>query len=264
MCVPLLRSLAEAFATGKSSSSCASWRPGRQMNPKNDEPLRSTRVQPPVASTMGRSPIGYFLQALVSIGWNNRLWFETINFARSLIAELTGLLNQHVEFYFVNEDGGEYKPLPTSYANTCSKVGQRERLPAIRLFSHNPIYTEDWRLVSPGFDPHRVSYAGPNIEPVEGTKHLARASRFLLEKPTDRTNYIGILLTGLLSLDLSVPSQPYCSTVINPSLVNRFSHKSWQSCGWPSCGKRLVQRQRRRVRKASRNNCSSWRHHHHH
>jgi hypothetical protein len=89
-------------------------------------------------------------------------------------AELTGLLNQHVEFYFVNDDGGEYKPLPSSYANTwLNNVGQRERLPVIRLFSHNPIYTEDWRLVSPGFDPQTgFFYAGPNIEPVEGTKHL--------------------------------------------------------------------------------------------
>ncbi len=51
-------------------------------------------------------------------------------------AELTGLLNQHVEFYFVNEDGGEYKPLPTSYANTwLNNVGQRERLPAIRCLA---------------------------------------------------------------------------------------------------------------------------------
>jgi hypothetical protein len=116
-------------------------------------------------------------------------------------AELTGLLNQHVEFYFVNDDGGEYKPLPTSYANTwLNNVGQRERLPAIRLFSHNPIYTEDWRLVSPGFDPQSgFYYAGPHIEPVEGTKHLDALLRdFCWRKPVDRTNYIGILLTGLL------------------------------------------------------------------
>jgi hypothetical protein len=33
-------------------------------------------------------------------------------------AELTGLLNQHVEFYFVSDEGGEYKPLPPAYANT--------------------------------------------------------------------------------------------------------------------------------------------------
>jgi hypothetical protein len=116
-------------------------------------------------------------------------------------AELTGMLNQHVEFYFVNDDGGEYKPLPSSYANTwLNNVGQRERLPAIRLFSHNPIYTEDWRLVSPGFDPQSgFYYAGPQIEPVEGTKHLDALLRdFCWKKPTDRTNYIGILLTGLL------------------------------------------------------------------
>lgn len=116
-------------------------------------------------------------------------------------AELTGLLNQHVEFYFVNDDGGEYKPLPTSYANTwLNNVSQRKRLPSIELFSHNPIYTEDWRLVRPGFDPQSgFYYAGPQIEPVEGTKHLDALLRdFCWKKPADRTNYIGILLTGLL------------------------------------------------------------------
>ncbi len=149
-------------------------------------------------------------------------------------AELTGLLNQHVEFYFVNEDGGEYKPLPTSYANTwLNNVGQRERLPAIRLFSHNPIYTEDWRLVSPGFDPQSgFFYAGPHIEPVEGTKHLDALLRdFCWRKPADRTNYIGILLTGLL-VSRFIGSKPlHCSTGISLSLVNRFLHKSWQSFG---------------------------------
>ncbi len=115
--------------------------------------------------------------------------------------ELTGLLNQHVEFYFVSDEGGEYKPLPSAYANTwLNNAGQRERLPVIKLFSHNPVYTDDWRLVKPGFDaPSGFYYAGPAIKPVEGTEHLDALLRdFCWKQPADRTNYIGILLTSLL------------------------------------------------------------------
>lgn len=156
----------------------------------------------PVASTMGQ-----ITDRLLSTGsCFNRMEQLVVVREQSISpvlssAELTGLLNQHVEFYFVNDDGGEYKPLPSSYANTwLNNVGQRERLPAIRLFSHNPIYTEDWRLVSPGFDDQTgFYYAGPKIEPIEGTKHLDALLRdFCWRKPADRTNYIGILLTGLL------------------------------------------------------------------
>ena len=115
--------------------------------------------------------------------------------------ELTGLLNQHVEFYLVSDDGGEYKPLPTAYANTwLNNAGQRERLPIIKLFSHNPVYTDDWRLVKPGFDaPSGIYYAGPAIKPVEGTEHLdALLREFCWKQPADRTSYIAILLTSLL------------------------------------------------------------------
>ncbi len=115
--------------------------------------------------------------------------------------ELTGLLNQHVEFYIVSDDGGEYKPLPTAYANTwLNNAGQREKLPSIKLFSHNPVYTDDWRLVKPGFDVQSgFYYAGPPIEPLEGTHHMDSLLRdFCWKKPADRTNYIGILLTSLL------------------------------------------------------------------
>jgi len=52
----------------------------------------------------------------------------------------------------------------------------------------------------PGFDPQSgFYYAGPQIEPVAGTKHLDALLRdFCWKKPADRTNYLGILLTGLL------------------------------------------------------------------
>lgn len=69
-------------------------------------------------------------------------------------AELTGLLNQYVEFYFIHKEAGEYRPLPTTCANTwLINAHQRNRLPAIKLFSRNPVYTSDCRLVNPGYDP---------------------------------------------------------------------------------------------------------------
>jgi len=116
-------------------------------------------------------------------------------------AELTGLLNQYVEFYFIHKEAGEYRPLPTTYANTwLNNAHQRNRLPAIKLFSHNPVYTEGWRLINPGYDPQScIYYAGPAVEPLEGTRHLDTLLReFCFASPSDRTNYIGILLTSLL------------------------------------------------------------------
>lgn len=115
--------------------------------------------------------------------------------------ELGGLLNQHAELYFENDDGGEYKPLPSAYGNTwLNNVDQRVRFPALNLFTHNPVYTDDWRLVTPGFDRESgIYYAGPIIVPREGTEHLDTLLRdFCFKCPADRTNYIGLLLTSLL------------------------------------------------------------------
>lgn len=99
--------------------------------------LRSRRIARTItidsASTPGpqpwaRSPIDCLPPALVSIEWSNWLWCESKSISPVLSsAELTGLLNQHVESYFVNDGESEYKPLPTSYANTwLNNVGQRE------------------------------------------------------------------------------------------------------------------------------------------
>ena len=187
----------------------------------------------PVASTMGQ-----ITDRLLSTGsCFNRMEQLVVVREQSISpvlssAELTGLLNQHVEFYFVNEDGGEYKPLPTSYANTwLNNVGQRERLPAIRLFSHNPIYTADWRLVSPGFR----SPIGFLLRRAEHrTRRGDQASRyvvarFLLEKANGSHKLHRYLVNGLLVSRFIGSKQPYCSTVINPNWANRFSHKFWQS-----------------------------------
>lgn len=116
-------------------------------------------------------------------------------------AELAGLLNHYVEFFFVDDEGGEYKPLPAGYGNTwLNHPGERPRLPTIKLFTRNPVFTEDWRLVAPGYDPGSgIYYAGPEVMPRQGTEHLDVLLRdFCFKSPGDRTNYLGMLLTTLL------------------------------------------------------------------
>lgn len=115
--------------------------------------------------------------------------------------ELSGLLNSLVEFFFVKDDGGEYKPLPPYYGSTwLNHPDEQPRLPAIDLFTRNPVYTDDWRLVEPGYDPKsKIYYAGPPVQPLEGTKHLDELLKdFCFRTPGDRTNYIGMLLTTIL------------------------------------------------------------------
>jgi len=116
--------------------------------------------------------------------------------------ELAGLLNQYVEFYFVDDEGeGEYKPFPPAYGNTWLYHHlERARFPVIKLFTHNPVYTDDWQLVSPGFDAQSgIYYAGSAIEARNGTEHLdALLHDFCFKTPADRTNYLGMLLTAML------------------------------------------------------------------
>lgn len=115
--------------------------------------------------------------------------------------ELAGLLNQHVEFYFVDDEAGEYKPFPPAYANTwLNHHVERARLPSITLFTHNPVFTDDWRLVTPGFDASSgIYYAGPVVAARSDTAHLdALLKDFCFKSPADRTNYLGVLLTAML------------------------------------------------------------------
>ena len=125
---------------------------------------------------------------------------ETI-IAHSIVTELAGLLNQHVEFFFVDDEAGEYKPLPAAYGNTwLNQRVERSRLPVIKLFTRNPVYTDDWRLVAPGYDaPSGIYYAGPAVEARDNIQHLDTLLRdFCFKTPADRTNYIGMLLTAFL------------------------------------------------------------------
>jgi len=115
--------------------------------------------------------------------------------------ELAGLLNQYVEFYFAGEESGEYKPLPPAYGNTwLNQRVERGRMPTIKLFTRNPVYTQDWRLVAPGFDSQSgIYYAGLPVEARTGTEHLdAMLQDFCFRSAADRTNYLGMLLTAIL------------------------------------------------------------------
>lgn len=116
-------------------------------------------------------------------------------------AELAGLMNLHVEFLFIKGEESAYKPLPTNYANTwLNHPGEGARLPAINMFTHNPVYTLDWRLAGAGYDVNSGIYnAGPCVEPRDTTEHLDRVLKdFCFRTPGDRTNYLGMLLTTIL------------------------------------------------------------------
>jgi hypothetical protein len=116
-------------------------------------------------------------------------------------SELSGLLNQYVEFYFKGDKAGEYKPLPPAYANTwLNHNAERSRLPIIKLFTRNPVFTDDWRLVAPGFDARSGIYFAGRVVPARiSTEHLdALLKDFCFKSPADRTNYLGVLLTTIL------------------------------------------------------------------
>ncbi len=115
--------------------------------------------------------------------------------------EFAGLLSENVEFFFVKDESGEFKPLPSSYGNTwLNNHVQRRSLPTINLFTRNPVYTEDWRLVAPGYDKlSGIYYAGQVVEPRCDTTHIDNLLRdFCFKSPGDRTNYIAMLITMLL------------------------------------------------------------------
>jgi len=117
-------------------------------------------------------------------------------------AELAGLLNQHVEFYYFGDEEGQFKPLLPAHGNTwLNHPAERSRLPEIKLFSRNPVYSLDWRLTPSGYDAESgIYYAGPPVEARPDTKHLDCLLReFCFKVAADRTNFIGILLTCLLT-----------------------------------------------------------------
>jgi hypothetical protein len=121
--------------------------------------------------------------------------------------QLSGILNQYAEVVLCSGDKPPaykppaYKPLPAEYANIwLNRISEFEKLPVVRLFTKNPVYTADYQLAKPGFNPDNgIYFDGPAIKPTNGTKHLDELLRdFCFKSPGDRTNYIGMLLTPLL------------------------------------------------------------------
>lgn len=119
--------------------------------------------------------------------------------------QLSGIINEFSEVVVVTltKDGekSHYKPLPTDYANVwLNRISEFEKLPIVRLFTRNPVYTADFRLAEVGFDADSgIYYDGQPITPADDTKHLDELLQdFCFKAPGDRTNYIGMLLTCLM------------------------------------------------------------------
>jgi len=116
--------------------------------------------------------------------------------------ELAGVVSRRIEFAYVTDNVVNCDPLPAKFANTwLNNFDELARLPTINVFTRNPMYTHDYRLVAPGFDLETgIYYAGPAIIPKkENTARLnALLTDFCFKSQSDRTNYIGILLTALL------------------------------------------------------------------
>lgn len=125
------------------------------------------------------------------------------NEIRSILSapELSGLISQYAECVDGSGESISYAPLSTAYANAwLHNAFERERFPEIKLFTRNPVYTLDWRLSEPGYDPQSgIYYAGPRIVPREEPTHLVRLLKdFCWRHPGDRTNYVAMLLTMIL------------------------------------------------------------------
>lgn len=112
--------------------------------------------------------------------------------------ELAGHLNQFAEVFFLEEQTGGYRPLPAAYGNTwLNNATELARLPDLKLFTRNPVYTSDWRVVAPGYDTASgIYYAGDPIALGANTHHLDTLLRdFCFRSAADRTNYLAMLLT---------------------------------------------------------------------
>lgn len=120
-------------------------------------------------------------------------------------AELGGVLNSLVELKLLEEtkDGmtEKFEPLPKKYGEIwMNHPKEMAALPSITVFSRNPLYTQGFVLVQPGYNRDTgIYYAGPKISPKDGTETLDRLlSEFCFKTPGDRTNYLAFLLTMLM------------------------------------------------------------------
>lgn len=114
---------------------------------------------------------------------------------------LIGVLNEFAEVRMCTGDASTYEPLPVKYANVwMNRISEFQKLPEVRLFTRNPVYTADFRLAQPGFDAGSgIYYDGEPIVPTDSTKRLDELLQdFCWKTPGDRTNYLAMLLTALL------------------------------------------------------------------
>ena len=114
---------------------------------------------------------------------------------------LIGALNEFAEVLIGTGDMQTYEPLPVKYANVwLNRISEFEKLPEVRLFTRNPVYTADFRLAEPGFDPDSgIYYDGEPIVPTGDTERLDELLQdFCWKTPGDRTNYLAMLLSTLL------------------------------------------------------------------
>jgi hypothetical protein len=115
--------------------------------------------------------------------------------------QLGGILNAIVEFALADDKSERRIPLPVAYATTwLHHPHEFQRLPEITLLTRNPVYTQGWRLVAPGYDRDTgIYYIGPRVEPRPSTAILdAVLDGFCFETRADRANYLGMLITTLL------------------------------------------------------------------
>jgi hypothetical protein len=119
---------------------------------------------------------------------------------------LSGLLSSLVELRVMQEtDDGQrmlrYDRVSRDLARAMVHApAVREQLPTLTRYTRSPVFTADWRyLGTPGFDDESgVYYDGPAVKPREGTATLDRLlAGFAWKDETDRSNFIGALLTAL-------------------------------------------------------------------
>lgn len=102
------------------------------------------------------------------------------------------------------KDGLAYETIPILPGEQAKLLLNRpdliERLPRVSMLTSNPGFDDQWRLYQPGYNTESgIYYQGPPIDPSASLDHInALLCDFCWRDESDRTNYIGVLLTGLL------------------------------------------------------------------
>ncbi len=117
------------------------------------------------------------------------------------VGQLIGTLSVHCEFVSIKDDKKSFKTLPNNYAIAwLNNYEQLQSIPAISVFSSCPVYRMDWELAKSGYNAEDgIYYAGEEVHPRDDMCHLEELlEEFCFKGISDRTNYIGMLLTCLL------------------------------------------------------------------